>query len=93
MIVAKRDEDTLIIQMDGKPSRQVEDKLESIVVSELTGVHSLYLDFKGMKEITPAMVRIFEYARLNMSEQAVMVVENANESIKKQFRIHDLCTV
>ena len=69
--------------------RKTEDDLERLVTWELEGISELCFDMSGAEYITPTIVRIILYAKKQMNNGNITII-NANEKIAKLCAAHDI---
>lgn len=91
-IIAKRNEDTLVLQIKGNittlTAPAFEEKLTECLTKE---VSQLIFDFLGVEYMSSAGIRILMNADKVMRRQGSMKLIHVNEEIQELFEVTGLC--
>lgn len=90
MLHTKKDNKTLKISLYGFTDKETEYELEKLVTKNLEGIENLCFDMAELEDISPATVRILNYARMEMKEHGSMIVCNANERVAGLCKLHGI---
>lgn len=88
MTVEKRTEGSeLEVKVSGRLDTATSPQLESELNRSLEGVTKLVLDFTDLDYLSSAGLRVVLMAQKTMNRQGVMVIRNANETVRDVFDV------
>jgi anti-sigma B factor antagonist len=79
------EEDKLVIRLEGRLDTNTAPVLEEELKTDLTGVKELVLDFKELKYISSAGLRLVLSTQKTMNIQGSMVIKDVNDFIMEVF--------
>ena len=82
----KQNGDELIISLDGRLDTNTSLELEK-ELSSLDSIKKLVFDFKKLKYISSAGLRIVLTCQKIMANKGEMIIKNANDDVKEVFEI------
>ena len=82
-----RNNDTLILALEGRLETTTAPALEAVVKTELEGVKTLVFDFTKLEYISSAGLRVLLAAQKTMKNQGTMKVTGVNEIVAEIFEI------
>lgn len=85
-IYKKTDNDTLILNVEGRVDTATSPELETMLKSEIQNYSKLIFDFKNLDYISSAGLRILLGAQKFMGEQGMKVI-NVNDTVYEIFEI------
>ena len=91
-----QNENTLVIELEGRLDTATAPELEKEIKSSLDGITKLVFDFAKLDYITSAGLRVLLFAQKTMMTKGTMVVKNANEMIMEVFDVtgfNDILTI
>ena len=91
-----QNENTLVIELEGRLDTATAPDLEREIKSSLDGITKLVFDFAKLDYITSAGLRVLLFAQKTMMTKGKMVVKNANEMIMEVFDVtgfNDILTI
>ncbi|BDZ68917.1 STAS domain-containing protein [Methanobacterium ferruginis] len=80
-----REEDKLIIRLDGRLDTNTAPVLEEELEDDLPEVETLVFDFKELKYISSAGLRLILATQKTMNNQGSMTIRNANDFVMEVF--------
>ena len=82
-----RNNDTLILALEGRLETTTAPELDAVVKTELEGVKALVFDFAKLEYISSSGLRVLLAAQKIMNKQGVMKVTGVNEIVAEIFEI------
>jgi len=79
------EEDKLIIKLEGRLDTNTAPVLEEELNKDLPEVKTLILDFKELKYISSAGLRLILATQKTMSKQGDMIIRNVNDFVMEVF--------
>lgn len=86
-ITKKRNENKLVIALEGRLDTTTAPQLEAELKSEISGVEELVMDFTDLAYISSAGLRVLLSAQKIMNRQGSMVICNVNEDVMDVFDV------
>ena len=86
-ITQKRNQNDLIIALEGRLDTTTSPELEAAVKSSLAGVTSLEMDFSELDYISSAGLRVLLAVQKTMNKQGEMKVTHVNETVMEVFEV------
>ena len=81
----KREEDKLIIRLEGRLDTNTAPVLEEELGEDLPEVETLVFDFEELKYISSAGLRLILATQKTMNNQGSMTIRNANDFVMEVF--------
>lgn len=82
----KKEENKLIISLDGKLDTNTSPELDK-TITELEGINELYIDLKNVDYISSAGLRVLLSMQKIMNKQGKMVIKNVCENVMDIFEV------
>jgi len=79
------EEDKLIIKLEGRLDTNTAPVLEKELQNDLSEVKNLVLDFKDLKYISSAGLRLILSTQKTMDKQGSMIIQDVNDFIMEVF--------
>lgn len=86
-IIKTKNENELVLAIEGRLDTTTAPELETALKSELDGVESLVLDFVNLEYISSAGLRVILSAQKQMNKQGKMVIRNVSTDVHEVFEI------
>ena len=86
-ITEKRNEDTLILELEGRLDTTTAPELEEVVKTKLDGVAHLTLDMEKLEYVSSAGLRVILTAQKIMNKQGDMKLVHVNELVMEVFEV------
>jgi anti-sigma B factor antagonist len=87
IIEIKRDFEEIIIEVSGRLDTTTAPTLDKTINDNITGVRNLVLNFKGLKYISSAGLRVLLSAQKKMQKIGLMKITNVCEEIMSVFEM------
>ena len=86
-IIQKRNNDELVIALQGELNTATAPELESVITNSLNGVKKLVFDFSELDYISSAGLRILLVSKKVMDKQGEMIIRHPNNSVMEILEI------
>lgn len=87
VVTQKREEERLVLTLEGRLDTTTAPQLEDVLKSSLGGVTHLTLDLAKLVYVSSAGLRVILGAQKQMSKLDGMVVKNVNETVMDVFEV------
>ena len=77
----------LTIEVSGRLDTLTAPELDTVIKNELDSITKLILDFKELRYISSAGLRVLLSAQKTMNEQGNMTVKNVNDIVMEVFEV------
>ncbi len=92
-ITAKRDNDTLLMALEGQLDTITAPELDAALKKELDGVKNLTLDFEKLDYTSSAGLRVLLATEKRLGKQGRMEIVHVNEIIRDAFEVTGLTDI
>ncbi len=86
-IDSRKENDTLVLSLEGRLDTSTAPKLEACLKEVLDGVTELTLNLKDLEYVSSAGLRVLLGAQKTMKKQGSMKITGVNETVKEIFDI------
>lgn len=86
-IDSRKENDTLVLSLEGRLDTSTAPKLEACLKEVLGGVTELTLNLKDLEYVSSAGLRVLLGAQKTMKKQGSMQITGVNETVKEIFDI------
>lgn len=86
-IIKNKENDTLVMALEGRLDTTTAPQLDAEVKTSLDGIKELIFDFTSLQYISSAGLRVILSAQKTMNKQGKMIVKNVNSDIMEVFEI------
>lgn len=92
-ISTERNDDKLIIALEGRIDTMTSPELEEVVNREIEGISDLTFDFGKVEYISSAGLRVLLASQKMMNKQGNMKILNVNDVVMEVFEMTGFCDI